>query len=153
MKIYIAYGSNMDVGQMDYRCPQNQLVGTGWIKGYELLFKGSYTGSYATIEKREGSKVPCYIWTITKQDEKSLDHYEGFPTFYYKKILPVELRDGTTIMGMVYIMHEERDLGIPRSDYFNNMREVYAAEGWDDEILWTALNKSNEYIKSEAKNH
>ncbi|MBO6290862.1 MAG: gamma-glutamylcyclotransferase, partial [Selenomonas sp.] len=97
--------------------------------------------------------VPCYIWSITEADEKSLDRYEGYPTFYYKKTLPVELIDGGTIEGMAYIMHEERELGIPYANYFNNMREVYAIENWDDKILWDALDKSTDHIKSVAKKH
>ena len=152
-KYYIAYGSNMDTNQMEYRCPESLLVGTGWINDYELLFKGSLTGFYATIEQNADSKVPCYIWSITEADEKSLDRYEGYPTFYYKKTLPVELIDGGTIEGMAYIMHEERELGIPYANYFNNMREVYAIENWDDKILWDALDKSTDHIKSVAKKH
>jgi gamma-glutamylcyclotransferase (GGCT)/AIG2-like uncharacterized protein YtfP len=150
-KYYIAYGSNMDTNQMDYRCPESILVGTGWIHGYELLFKGSLTGFYATIEKHADSKVPCYIWDISDNDEKRLDRYEGFPTFYYKATLPVELADDGTIDGMAYIMHEERELGLPYADYFNNMRDVYASQGWDDRILWNALDKSADHIKSVAK--
>ena len=34
-KYYIAYGSNMDVAQMAYRCPEAQLVSTGEITGWE----------------------------------------------------------------------------------------------------------------------
>ena len=50
-KIYIAYGSNMSEAQMAQRCSDATLAGTGRVNGYELLFKGSLTGCYATIEK------------------------------------------------------------------------------------------------------
>ena len=53
-KLYIAYGSNMDEEQMAFRCPTAILVGTAIVEGYELMFKGSRTGSYATIEPKEG---------------------------------------------------------------------------------------------------
>ena len=43
-KYYIAYGSNMDERQMAVRCRDAGLVGTGFIQGYELLFKGTLTG-------------------------------------------------------------------------------------------------------------
>ena len=45
-KLYIAYGSNMDEEQMAFRCPTATLVGTAIVEGYELMFKGSRTGSY-----------------------------------------------------------------------------------------------------------
>ena len=40
-KYYIAYGSNLNVRQMKFRCPTAKVVGTSVIKGYELLYKGS----------------------------------------------------------------------------------------------------------------
>lgn len=39
-KLYIAYGSNLNLGQMNYRCPTAKLYGTGVIENYELQFKG-----------------------------------------------------------------------------------------------------------------
>ena len=52
-KIYIAYGSNMDLEQMRYRCPNAKMKGTGVLENWRLMFKGSLTGSYATIEEEE----------------------------------------------------------------------------------------------------
>jgi hypothetical protein len=54
-KYYAAYGSNLNVAQMKMRCPGAKIVGTSEIKDYQLLFKGSKTGSYLTIEKCDGS--------------------------------------------------------------------------------------------------
>lgn len=39
-KLYIAYGSNLNLRQMKYRCPTAKLVGKGTIENYELQFKG-----------------------------------------------------------------------------------------------------------------
>ena len=55
-KRYIAYGSNMDEGQMAHRCPAARLLGQTEVEGYRLLFKGSLTGAYATIEPQEGKQ-------------------------------------------------------------------------------------------------
>lgn len=38
-KLYVAYGSNLNLKQMAYRCPTATLVGTGVIENYELQFK------------------------------------------------------------------------------------------------------------------
>ena len=83
-KYYIAYGSNLNVQQMRYRCPGARVVGISVIKGYELLYKGSKTGSYLTIEKKKDGIVPVAVWEVTADDEKRLDAYEGYPNFYYK---------------------------------------------------------------------
>ena len=81
-RYYIAYGSNLNIRQMKMRCPSARIIGTSEIPNYELLFKGSKTGSYLTIEPKEGSTVPVAAWEVTDLDEAALDRYEGFPTFY-----------------------------------------------------------------------
>ena len=60
-KYYLAYGSNLNVRQMRYRCPEARIVGISVIKNYELLYKGSKTGAYLTIEKKKGSLVPVAV--------------------------------------------------------------------------------------------
>ena len=70
MKYYLAYGSNLNIKQMQMRCPGAKPVGTMVLEGYELLFKGSKTGSYLTIEKKIGGKVPVGIWQVSEQHEK-----------------------------------------------------------------------------------
>ena len=117
-RYYIAYGSNLNMKQMRFRCPQAEIIGTSEIKDYELLFKGSQTGSYLTVEKKKGGSVPVAVLATTDADEASLDRYEGFPTFYYKAEMELPVKDISTgkIQNRkcyVYIMHEDRQLGSP----------------------------------------
>lgn len=74
-KIYLAYGSNMSLQQMYYRCPDAEPVGKGVIKGYRLMFKGSKSGNYATIEPEEGQEVPVVAWAISDEDEENLGFF------------------------------------------------------------------------------
>ncbi|WP_367180998.1 DUF4314 domain-containing protein [uncultured Mitsuokella sp.] len=140
-KIYIAYGSNMSEAQMAQRCPDATLIGTGRVDGYELLFKGSLTGCYATIERKAGAFVPVVLWRISAADERRLDAYEGFPRFYYKRDVAVET-DDSTIRGLVYIMHEERQFGIPDDWYYQNMERDYRKFGFELSILRKGLTES-----------
>lgn len=142
-KLYIAYGSNMDTEQMALRCPSAKLIGISEINGYELLFKGSKTGSYATIETKEDGKVPGVVWEITERDEKGLDRYEGFPTFYYKEDISVSI-EGETNVAMVYIMDEKRTFGRPTYRYYKVIKEAYQKFGFDLTLLETALDVSIE---------
>ena len=143
---YLAYGSNLSVGQMLYRCPNAIYVGTAEIDGYELLFKGSKTGSYLTIEKNTGSMVPVAVWRISAEDEKNLDRYEGCPRFYYKTRIPVKVRNlltgrlGPEVDGIIYIMHEERSMGIPTGEYYNTCLEGYRRFGFDPKLLLYGLS-------------
>ncbi len=144
-KLYIAYGSNMDQENMDYRCADATLVGTSKVYGYRLLFKGSQTGFYATIEKDEGSYVPVLVWEISEEDERHLDFYEGYPRFYYKKNLKVEI-NGKKKWAMVYIMDEKRKLGLPKSYYYGLLDKAYDKFGFDKKILRKALVDSKPEI-------
>ena len=139
-RYYIAYSSNLNVCQMRMRCPSARIIGTANLKDYELLFKGSKTGAYLTVEKKPGGTVPVAVWEVTAQDEKALDRYEGFPTFYYKKelTLPIKgIRTGKVRNRrvFVYIMHEERALGIPSISYVQTCLEGYDDFGFDRRLL------------------
>ena len=142
-KYYLAYGSNLNVAQMRWRCPEARALGTATIEDYRLLFKGSKTGSYLTIEAQEGAQVPVAVWEVSDEDEKRLDRYEGFPTFYYKKELEL------TFIGIktgkkrkrkcfVYIMHEDTTIGIPSRSYVETCIEGYRDFGFNLKYLMDA---------------
>lgn len=148
-RYYIAYGSNLNIWQMRHRCPSARIIGTSEIPGYQLLFKGSRSGSYLTIEKKDGAKVPVAAWEVTPEDELALDRYEGFPRFYYKAemTLPITgIRTGKVRNRkvFVYIMHEDRKLGIPSGFYVDACLEGYGAFGFDEKYLEEALRLSEE---------
>lgn len=149
-KIYLAYGSNMSLQQMYYRCPDAEPVGKGVIKGYRLMFKGSKSGNYATIEPEEGQEVPVVAWAISDEDEENLDCYEGFPNFYVKYTLEFEFisdRPGkrTKAYGMVYVMPPEKSiLGLPSSHYMDVLREGYHRFGFNHDILVKAYEYSRQ---------
>ena len=86
IKKYIAYGSNLNVGQMVYRCPDAKLIGV------------------ATVEPKYGWQVPIAVWKISAADERNLDRYEGYPHLYYKKDIEVTMDSGYTEIGMIYLM-------------------------------------------------
>ena len=140
MKYYLAYGSNLNIRQMQMRCPGAKPVGTMVLEDYELLFKGSKTGSYLTIEKKKGGKVPVGIWQVSEQHEKALDRYEGFPAFYYKKEIPIT--EGRK--AFVYIMHEERKIGVPSLSYVSTCLQGYISFGFDEHYLSEAQIKAVE---------
>ena len=153
-RYYIAYGSNLNVQQMQMRCPYAAVLGTAELDGWELLFKGSKSGSYLTIEEREGGKVPVTIWAVTETDEAALDRYEGFPSFYYKRDIQVRykgIRSGKyrTVTAFVYIMHEDRPLGVPSNYYMRTCLQGYDAFGFDENILLAAYDRCVEAVENE----
>ena len=151
-RYYIAYGSNLNIPQMKMRCPTAKIVGTAVLEDYRLMFKGSKTGSYLTIEEESGCQVPVAVWEVTERDECALDYYEGYPTFYYKKelVLPVKnAKTGKTRRRpvFVYIMDERRKLGIPSQGYLRTCTEGYRSFGFDINTLIEAYHYSNGRIE------
>ncbi len=115
-KEYFAYGSNLNFGQMSYRCPEATVVGTAKLDGYELAFRRGYL----TILPKEGSTVEGLIWSITDHDESQLNCYEGYPMFYDKETMMVTDANNTPHEIMVYTMNAPyRDQLLPVSSRYN----------------------------------
>jgi len=134
-RYYIAYGSNLSIEQMAHRCPTAKIVGTSTLKDWRLLFNGP-----ASIEEYKGYEVPVLIWEIKPEDERSLDRYEGYPNYYRKEMLEVEV-NGEKLDAMVYIMNTNKE-SIPSSYYFNILVAGYRRFGFDYKILTKAFEES-----------
>ena len=70
MRLYGAYGSNLNTEQMRKRCPNSIPLCSIYLEDWSLVFKG-----VADLEKNRGSIVLLGIYEITKECEKSLDLY------------------------------------------------------------------------------
>ena len=118
-RLYVAYGSNLNIQQMTSRCPGAKLYGTGVIENFELQFKGKSHGAFATIAPK----------------------YEGYPSHYFKQDVPVQL-DGKEVTAMVYVMNLKMDFGLPAPYYYDIVREGYEDCGLDPAALEQALRES-----------
>ena len=146
-RYYLAYGSNLNQNQMARRCPGAKPIGITVLPGYELLFKGSNTGFYLTIEPKEDGIVPIVVWEVSAENERSLDRYEGYPVCYYKKELRLPVKrfaSGRKVQtnAFVYIMREHRKLGLPSGQYLYNCLKGYRAFGFDPTLLYDAFERS-----------
>lgn len=122
---------------MQERCTNAVKVGASILKDYRLTFRSGV----ATIEKCKGASVPIGIWTITKDDEISLDIYEGFPNFYIKWVFPVQL-SGKKIYALVYLMRGG-EKNTPVSKYYLDIiMQGYQDFGFEPESLLQAVNKN-----------
>ena len=126
-RLYFAYGSNINLDQMSYRCPDACVVGPVSLENYELLFR---RGGFATIMPCEGGKVHGLLWSLTPECERSLDHYEGYPQFYDKRTVTVRDGLGRELSVMAYIMDERfREPMLPSTTYYNGILEGYRQNG------------------------
>ena len=151
---YAAYGSNLSVSQMSYRCPDSEIVGTGKIMDYKLVFRLHADIEPATTDA--ASYVPVLIWRISKADEKRLDRYEGVKGgYYHQEKVTVVMDDetdgnkeinagekGKELVAMAYIMNTQDTVSPPEAGYYQIIDEGYEHFGFDKKILKEALIES-----------
>ena len=142
--LYIAYGSNINLEQMAYRCPTAERISTGFVENYELEFR-----RVATIIPKQDNKVPVLVWELKPEDEKSLDRYEGFPNMYRKETIPVKIGD-EVVDGMVYIMNGGQ-ISPPPESYYTGILKGYVDNGMDTSYLKGASERAYSHYLSELK--
>lgn len=147
-RIYLAYGSNLNVRQMAERCPTARMLGTAELKGYELLFRGKPHRAVATIEPKEGASAPVLLWKLRPGDEASLDHFEGVPKTYAKQMVEVEYGKNS-IEAMTYVMTPGFYAGLPSAEYLSRIAAGYDRAGFDFGPLTAALERSKEAMRQE----
>lgn len=138
--LYIAYGSNMNLEQMNYRCPNSYVVCNGELRGWKLIFN-----IHADVIKTNNDEdfVPVVVWNIDDSDWNRLDMYEGYPSYYIKETINVILENGESEKAIVYVMADNRK-GIcrPTKSYFECIETGYIENGIDVKYLYNALSYS-----------
>lgn len=139
-RFYIAYGSNLNLMQMERHCPTAKAVGTALLRNWRLRFRGGRLSAVATVEKANGYKVPVLIWKLQPEDEHALDRYEGWPHLYRKEMLRVSV-NGKRVYAMIYIMNESGNpYDTPSKHYLNTILEGYKTAGFGTAPLTEAAN-------------
>ena len=131
---YAAYGSNMNLPQMAYRCPNSQEGNVGYAVDYKLEFC-----NYANIKSEENAVTPVLLWKIDPKDWERLDQYEGYPSLYRRKEIDVDV-NGERVKALAYIMNDnQRTLHMPSEFYINNMLNDYKRLGIDPTPIAEAM--------------
>lgn len=150
-KYYLAYGSNLNLDEMQFRCPSATPIGTTILYNHHLVFKGSAEGySYLTIEKSEGSYVPLGIFSISIFDEKKLDIYEGYQELYHKNYITINI-NGRKIDALIYIMNKEFTYHLPSKRYIETCLEGYRNFGFNPNLIKEALINTKINNKGKTK--
>ena len=107
---YFAYGSNLNMEHMQWRCPNAVSLGAYTLHGYQLVFR-----HYADIIPVDDNSVKGGLWEISETDEAALDRYEGYPSLYEKYY-----EDDIMFYRM---LDNAYDLALPTSGYLEDMLE------------------------------
>lgn len=145
-RLYFAYGSNINLDQMAFRCPAAEVVSPVTLNGYRLLFRG-----VATIVPDPVAQVKGLLWKLTPECERALDHYEGYPVLYEKQNVSVMDKAGKEYASMVYIMTRslDRPPQYPYPSYYAGIVRGYEQNG----IPRKTLNEAMDHCKREVAEH
>lgn len=133
MKLYFAYGANLNMEGMQYRCPNAIPVKPFYLENWRLAFSG-----VATIQPSDGDYVPGALWQLTDECERSLDTFEGYPYLYRKHTVTI---DGDEIMFYVMNSDPPQEPGI---SYLMTIAEGYQDWHLDLDDLWYAVRITQE---------
>ena len=120
---YFAYGANMNIESMKWRCPKAIPIGKARLTEYKLNFRRGV----ATVEPQRGEYVPGALWKITTSCIKSLDHFEGYPRLYGR----YTIKGGKGLPKVqIYIMQPGYEESPPSSYYLETILQGYKDFDW-----------------------
>jgi hypothetical protein len=124
--IYFAYGANLNIDNMNSRCPDAIPLCNIQLPDYRLVFRG-----VADIEPCSNQHVQGLLWHITDKCEQSLDIFEGFPHLYRKENFVVQFHQpelidtfGDVVDVMFYTMNRN-GYASPSYGYYETIKQGY----------------------------
>ena len=131
--LYFAYGANLNTENMEIRCPNATLIGTGMLDNFAFLCT---TKGVASIEPFHGSVVYGAIWELTQEDEAFLDLFEGVKGGWYTKEYLMVSQEFTRRECLVYIAsNNTKGKGV--RDYLETIIADAQSYGFPEEYLTT----------------
>lgn len=132
MRLYFAYGANLNIENMAMRCPQAKRIANLNLPDYRLVFRG-----VADIEKHLNGSVEGVLWDITQDCEDALDCFEGYPYLYRKESFVVRMPNGD-IEDVMYYKMNRNGYSMPHTSYLNTILEGYHSNKLDKSCLHEA---------------
>jgi gamma-glutamylcyclotransferase (GGCT)/AIG2-like uncharacterized protein YtfP len=139
MRLYFAYGANINLETMKFRCPDAKVLSKAIAENKEFIINQF---GVASIVDRAESSVHGILWEISESDEANLDIFEGVDYNFYLKELISIFSDGKKIENvLVYLATNEKENPVEeRSDYLSKI------------IAWASIHKFPSSYISRLKN-
>ena len=113
MRLYFAFGSNMDRAHMQRICRGAEAPGPARLDNHQFFI--AYAG-YASIAPKRGAAVQGALWKITAAHVAKLDAYEAVAAgLYHQAVVPVHHGD-RLLRALAYVASDPRP-GRPKPGY------------------------------------
>jgi len=125
---YFAYGSNMDPERMRKRginfLKREWAILKGWsLKFNKIASRNPEKEGYANIVKDNQGTVEVFFMKYLRKASRKLDKHEGYPSYYNKTTVRVNLKDGKEVEAVTYVAQPDkvRDGLKPSREYLNHL--------------------------------
>lgn len=126
LPLYFAYGSNLEPGQMEMRCPGHRVLCRARLLDHALAFHGHsrlWDGPVASADPRRGAIVHGVVYELKREDFAALDRAEGYVApgdernAYERVQIEVELENGEPLEVFTYLRPEPAASRAPTRAY------------------------------------
>ncbi len=125
---YFAYASNLNLKQMQARCPHAKPKFVATLPNHKLIFSGwsrKWRGGVASIKICKGERVTGAVYEISQRDLMALDKYEGYPGTYGRVNVIVFTGLDDAIEAITYIKIEQSEETQPSQEYLATIRQGF----------------------------
>jgi gamma-glutamylcyclotransferase (GGCT)/AIG2-like uncharacterized protein YtfP len=116
---YFGYGMNSNPDAMLLRTGKTEAIGRATILDHAFRF-----AVHADVYPDPGGLVHGVLWEIDDGALADLDIREGYPSYYTRKLVPVE-SGGKTYTAWMYSMTPGHQLALPDDYYYGMIEEGY----------------------------
>ena len=145
----------MNLDQMEFRCPNAEVIGNVVVKDHRLAFRGNSRGNgvASILPEQGGTGIGCVMEYYRKNAKKSLDYYEGYPYLYGKQDILVQCEDGQELYAAVYIMNEpyQSQPALPGKLYLEGILEGCRQNGLSENEIQKAVHTTRKEMKKQEK--
>lgn len=139
--LYFAYGSNLDVTQMQRRCPTARRDAPATLRGHSLVFAGfsrTWQGPVATVVRARAGVVQGLLYELDADALARLDRFEGVPVVYDRALCSVVDEHGRRRRAQVYRLVGDVAPSSPSAAYLAAIARAYDELGFDADTLAAA---------------
>ena len=118
---FFAYGANLGKSTLGSRAGGFINATPASLPGYSLSFASQDSRpaefGVATLAENKAGKVPGALYYLTAEQMDALDSQSGVPGFYEKRVVNVELPDGSRVGAQAYFLAGGFHLAVPSRPY------------------------------------
>lgn len=148
LDLMFSYGMNTNQTLMKLRCKEATVLGAGTLAGHKLHFR-YHCDIVRTDDLR--NQVHGLVWQIHKDDLEIIDAIEGYPEYYTRERVYVNVprENGIRSMFGCWAYHMNNQIGVepPDEQYLKLVMEGYEQNNLPTKQLIDALERCNMYVE------